>query len=239
MSNSSAPELWFITPPYSLSGLLLVAAPSSDRLDMIARSMIDNQYRLAATLSDTDTSIHMKNDCGLIYQNCQIEDGSSFIGGSILPFLSKRKLLGRLAVPTFLLAVALLIVMIFLVMVLISASAAHLFGDLEMALNIGQNYQPLIQIFLILLTPFLFFALIFILFERKNQRILDEMKGDVKSILKEVFSDYEIHDVETTYSIKSKKIPDRISILVNHFSENIPDITHEQLREYNDAEYVV
>ena len=239
MSNSYPPELWFITPPLSVSGFLLIATHSSDRLDQISRLMIDNQYRLTATLSDEDTRIHIKKDCGLIFQNHQSEDGSCFIGGSILPFLSKRKLLGILAVPTLVLGIALLAVMIFVALVLISASSAFLLGNLELALNIGQNYQLLLPIFLVLVAPFLFFVLIFILTERRFERTLDVLKEDVMDILKEVFTEHEIHEVKTTYLSKNKQIPDRISSLVNHFSESIPDITHDQIREYDDAEYTV
>jgi hypothetical protein len=237
MSNSYPPELWFITPPHSISGFLIIATPGSDRLDKITRSMIDNQYRLAATLSDKDTSIHIKNDCGLVFQNCQTEDGLHYIGGSILPYLSKRKLLGKLAVPTLFLGIALFTVMSFIILVLISASFAFLLGNLELALNIGQNYQLLFQIFLVLIAPFSFFVLVFIAVNRKLERILDVMKEDVKDILKEVYPEYDIHEVKTNYLSKSKQITDRISFLLNHFSENIPEVTHEQIREYESTEY--
>ncbi len=237
MSSLPFPELWFISPPDTGSGFLFIATHTTDYLDDIARLLIDNEYHLAASLCDESSRFHVKNDCGIVYCSCTSDDGLPFIGGSIIPYLSKRKLVGRLAIPTFLLGMAMIIIMVFLIMVMISATLALLFGNVELALIIGRNYSILFPILLILVIPFLPFAVPLIMFQRKYKRILSNLKTEVEELLKSVFPEHEVHEVENYYHMMSKRIPKMLSSLIDQFSERIPDVTSDQLMEYDTSEY--
>ena len=177
MSVASTPELWFISPPDTSSGFLFIATHTSGQLDDITRLLIDNEFRLAMSLSDDKTRFHVKNDCGIVYSSCISEENLPFIGGSIIPYLSKRKLIGRLAIPTLAMGIALVTVMLSLVLVMISASLALLFSNIDLALIIGRNYSPLFFVSLILAGPFLLFAVPLILIQRRHASVLRIFKN--------------------------------------------------------------
>jgi hypothetical protein len=237
MSNLSSPELWFISPPDAASGFLFIATQASDQLDVITKLMIDKHYNFAASLSDANSRFHVKDDCGIVYASCLSEDNLPFIGGSIIPYLSKRKLVGWLALPTFLIGIVLVTTMLLLILVMLSASLALFFGNVDLALIIGRNYSLLLLVLLILVGPFLLFAIPLIMIQRRHSNVIRNLKVEVKSILQVVFPDHRIHERETYHHVKSKQVPELLSALLNQFSKSIPDVTHEQMHMYDISNY--
>ena len=237
MFNTSSPELWFIDPPDYTSGFLFIATNTSDQLDIITNLLIENEYRLAASLSDDTSRFHVKDDCGVVYKFCISDENLPFIGGSIVPFISKQKLLGRLALPTFIFGIALLIVMSYLIIVMISATIAFYSGNIQLASNIGTAYQPLLQLLMILAPPFLLFSIPLVWKQRGYSTIMSRLKIEVKEVLLLIFPEYEVHDIETYTHLKSRKLPQLLCTLIDQFSESIPEVTHEQLKDYDISEY--
>ena len=237
MFASTSPELWFISP-YSIGfGFLFIATHASYQIDDITKLLIDNEIQLAAHLSDEKTRFHVKNDCGVVYQSCISEENLHFIGGSIMPFLSKQKVMRRVAIPAMILSLSVVTVLAFLIIVMLAASFALLAGQVALAGIIGRNYQILIPILLVLLGPFLIFAIPLYLNQRKYKRIISDLEIEVKEIFQKVFPDHQVHAVENYYPMVSKQVPKMLVELLDQISESIPDFSYEQLSDYDISEY--
>jgi hypothetical protein len=172
MDNPSSSELWFLSPPATGSGFLFIATHASSQIDDINRALIDNGFRLAVSLSDETSRYHVKNDCGVVYRSCLSEDNLPFIGGSIIPHLSKRKLVRRLAIPTFILGMGTIVTILLLAIVLLSVAIAALIGNISLASIIARDYSPLFLVLLLLDVPLAIFGVHLILIKRRYKRIL-------------------------------------------------------------------
>jgi hypothetical protein len=237
MDNPSSSELWFLSPPATGSGFLFIATHASSQIDDINRALIDNGFRLAVSLSDETSRYHVKNDCGVVYRSCLSEDNLPFIGGSIIPHLSKRKLVRRLAIPTFILGMGTIVTILLLAIVLLSVAIAALIGNISLASIIARDYSPLFLVLLLLVVPLAIFGVPLILIKRRYKRILLSLKTKVKTLLRDIFPDYKIHEVEKYYHLISKQVPKMLSTLIDQFSETIPDVTHDDFREFDLSEH--
>ncbi|MFW9959973.1 MAG: hypothetical protein ACFFDV_03085 [Candidatus Thorarchaeota archaeon] len=229
MSNSVSPELWFISPPDTSPGFLFIATHSVNELDRITKLMIDHEFRYAATLSDEKSRCHVKNDCGLVYCEATNSDNLTFIGGSIIPYLSKRRLVGLIAIPTLATGIILVTIIGFLCFVIIASSLAYTLGNLELAFLIGGSYQLLVTIASIVVVPFLVFAIPLYLIQRRYSKVLRELRSEVKTILSSVFVDHEIHEVERNQKPMPQEIPKLLSDLIEQISDSFSETTFDHI----------
>ena len=239
MDSLSFPELWFLSPSDTNSGFLFIATHASSQIDEITRALVDNEFQIVTSLSDQTSRYHVKNDCGVVYRSCLSEENLPFIGGAIIPFISKRKLVKRLAIPTFLLGMGVIVTILFLTMVMISATIALFLGNINLASTIGRNYSPLFLLLLLLSGPLVILAVPIILIRRRYMKILLDLKTELKTLLRDIFPEYNIHEIEKYYHLISKRVPGMLSTMIDQFSETIPDVTHDELREYDLSEYSI
>jgi len=237
MDNPSSPELWFLSPPATSSGFFFIATYVSSQLDDITRALIDNEFRLAISLSDENSRYHVKEDCGVVYRSCLSEENLPFIGGAIIPFLSKRKLVRRLAIPSFILGMGIVVIILFLMMVMLSATIALFLGNVALASIIGREYSPLILVLLLLTGPLVIFGVPLIMIQRRFKGTLLSLETELKTVLGNIFPDHEIHEVKKYYHLISKQVPAMLSALIDQFSETIPDVTQDELKDLDLSEH--
>ena len=237
MDNPSSPELWFLSPPATSSGFFFIATPASSQIVDITRALIHNDFRLVMSLSDENSRYHVKNDCGVVYRACLSEENLPFIGGAIIPFLSKRKLVRRLAIPSFILGMGIVVTILFLMMVMLSATISLILGNVTLASIIGRDYSPLILVLLLLAGPLFIFGAPLFLIQRRYKSTLLSQKTELETLLREIFPDYKIHEVKKYYHLISKQVPAMLFALIDQFSETIPNITQDELRELDLSEH--
>ncbi|MDF1539775.1 MAG: hypothetical protein P1Q69_12815 [Candidatus Thorarchaeota archaeon] len=226
-------EMWFIRTADIASGFSLVLWPPKPEISEISRGLSDRGYRLATTVTNETSHFLIRDDCAIGLHNCETQEGSPFIGGNVIPQLSKRKLLGKIAIPTLVLGIAFVFLILAFVLILLIGTVAQSMGFSEISQFMGVLFTLILNAAIIvgiILVP-LVAAFYIIPYPSRNTAVT--LMSNLKKIVQDRIPDVEIYDFQIRHERKSEKLPLKISEMLEVLTNKTPISTYDQVLEYD------
>ncbi|MFW9932640.1 MAG: hypothetical protein ACFFDR_08290 [Candidatus Thorarchaeota archaeon] len=224
-------EMWLIEQSDRTSGFSYVLNSQSFDISAFSMDLENMGYRSVATVSNSMSRYLTRDDCAISMHLCE-SDEETFAGGVITPQLSKRMLIGKIAMATLLIGVALIFMMLAVVFILVGGSLLAALGFLELAQLIGGMFFPALNLTIIigvLITPFV--GAIFII-PNPAKKMLAQFKKDLKEVVRNQIEYISIHEFQIRPEPKAAKLDPDIFRKLEVIRNLEPADTYNRILDY-------